>query len=68
MTEVLNAQVFADVPVPTFQPGPAGTHSPNLTGFICEGFAQDAALNVTSRGVWRDHLANLVQSIPKVCK
>ncbi len=26
MSTVLNAPVFADVPVPTFQPGPAGTH------------------------------------------
>ena len=26
MTEVLNAPVVADVPVPPFQPGPAGTH------------------------------------------
>jgi NitT/TauT family transport system ATP-binding protein len=26
MTEVLNAPVFADVPAPVFQPGPAGTH------------------------------------------
>ncbi|MDP3166127.1 MAG: ATP-binding cassette domain-containing protein, partial [Hydrogenophaga sp.] len=26
MSTVLNAPVFADVPVPPFQPGPAGTH------------------------------------------
>ena len=26
MSEVLNAAVVADKPVPTFKPGPAGTH------------------------------------------
>jgi NitT/TauT family transport system ATP-binding protein len=26
MNAVLNAPVFADVPVPEFKPGPAGTH------------------------------------------
>lgn len=51
-----------------FQPGSAGMHITILTGFICAGFTQTAVLNVTSRGGWRAQIADLNQSIRKVCK
>ena len=46
MTEVLNAPVYADVPVPPFQPGPAGTHITirGLTKYFADNEKVAAAL------------------------